>query len=214
MVTWGWASADAAIALDVIPVAIPFQAYGGNEEGILPWETFSPDSQRVPALVQWICPATPPARWFPETPAGPADLTGAQHAPSLHEMLKSNSDVLPGAAQCSHPSAGDAREGLKATQARRERAAAMMRAMGEPGRLAIIELLIDTERCVTELAEILGTGVSTVSEKLKVLRNESLVKSRREGKHIFYALSDHHMKGLVSNLLDHAAEAGIGDNLQ
>jgi iron complex transport system substrate-binding protein len=37
VVAWGWASADAAIAMDVIPVAIPFQGYGGDEEGVLPW---------------------------------------------------------------------------------------------------------------------------------------------------------------------------------
>ncbi len=35
--TWGWASADAAIALGVIPVAMPAQSYGGDEEGVLPW---------------------------------------------------------------------------------------------------------------------------------------------------------------------------------
>lgn len=37
VVTWGWASADAVIALDVVPVAIPFQSYGADEEGVLPW---------------------------------------------------------------------------------------------------------------------------------------------------------------------------------
>lgn len=37
VVTWGWASADAALALGVVPVAIPFQAYGGDENGVLPW---------------------------------------------------------------------------------------------------------------------------------------------------------------------------------
>ena len=37
VVTWGWASADAAIALGVVPVAIPFQSYGGDEDGVLPW---------------------------------------------------------------------------------------------------------------------------------------------------------------------------------
>jgi iron complex transport system substrate-binding protein len=35
--TWGWASADAAIALGVVPVAIPVQSYGGDENGVLPW---------------------------------------------------------------------------------------------------------------------------------------------------------------------------------
>ncbi|MFS8584812.1 MAG: iron-siderophore ABC transporter substrate-binding protein [Acidimicrobiia bacterium] len=37
VVTWGWGSADAAIALGVVPVAIPFQEYGGDEQGVLPW---------------------------------------------------------------------------------------------------------------------------------------------------------------------------------
>lgn len=37
VVTWGWGSADAAIALGVVPVAIPFQEYGGSAEGVWPW---------------------------------------------------------------------------------------------------------------------------------------------------------------------------------
>jgi iron complex transport system substrate-binding protein len=37
VVTWGWGSADAAIALGVVPAAIPFESYGGDEEGVLPW---------------------------------------------------------------------------------------------------------------------------------------------------------------------------------
>jgi iron complex transport system substrate-binding protein len=37
VVAWGWGSADAAIALGVTPVAIPFQSYGGDEHGVLPW---------------------------------------------------------------------------------------------------------------------------------------------------------------------------------
>ena len=37
VVTWGWGSTDAAIAMGVVPVAIPFQSYGGDDEGVLPW---------------------------------------------------------------------------------------------------------------------------------------------------------------------------------
>jgi iron-siderophore transport system substrate-binding protein len=37
VVTWGWGGADAAIALGVVPVAIPFEDYGGDEDGVLPW---------------------------------------------------------------------------------------------------------------------------------------------------------------------------------
>lgn len=37
VVTWGWSSTDAAIALGVVPVAMPFHSYGGDENGVLPW---------------------------------------------------------------------------------------------------------------------------------------------------------------------------------
>lgn len=37
VVAWGWGSADAAVALGVVPVGIPFQSYGGDEDGVLPW---------------------------------------------------------------------------------------------------------------------------------------------------------------------------------
>src|SRR5687767_9076094 len=37
VLAWGWASADASIALGVVPVAIPFQEYGGDAQGVLPW---------------------------------------------------------------------------------------------------------------------------------------------------------------------------------
>jgi iron complex transport system substrate-binding protein len=37
VVTWGFGSTDAALALGVVPVAIPFQEYGGNDQGLLPW---------------------------------------------------------------------------------------------------------------------------------------------------------------------------------
>jgi iron complex transport system substrate-binding protein len=69
VVTWGWASADAAIALGVVPVAIPFQDYGADDEGVLPWirealeaegtpiPTILPDSDEVP--IEAIAAAEP-----------------------------------------------------------------------------------------------------------------------------------------------------------
>jgi iron-siderophore transport system substrate-binding protein len=53
VVTWGWASADAAIALGVVPVAIPFQDYGGDAEGVLPWIREALDAQDadLPAIL-------------------------------------------------------------------------------------------------------------------------------------------------------------------
>jgi len=69
VVTWGWGSADAAVALGVVPVAMPHQSYGGDEQGVLPWlrerleadgadvPTVLPDQQEVP--IEAIAAAQP-----------------------------------------------------------------------------------------------------------------------------------------------------------
>jgi iron complex transport system substrate-binding protein len=53
VVTWGWASADAAIALGVVPVAIPFQEYGGDTDGVLPWirEALEEQGAEIPTIL-------------------------------------------------------------------------------------------------------------------------------------------------------------------
>ena len=51
VVTWGWASADAVLALGVVPVAIPHQAYGGDEDGVLPWIADALDELGAPTPV-------------------------------------------------------------------------------------------------------------------------------------------------------------------
>jgi DNA-binding transcriptional ArsR family regulator len=86
------------------------------------------------------------------------------------------------------------------------RAAALFKAMGDAPRLRLLELLMDGERCVTELVDAMGEHFSTVSQRLRVLRGERLVTRRREGTHVFYALADRHVVDLLANALDHAAE--------
>lgn len=85
-----------------------------------------------------------------------------------------------------------------------ERAAAIFRAMGDTARLRLLSQLAAGERCVTDLAE--GDGLSTVSQRLRLLRAEGLVQRRRQGKHIFYSLSDAHVAELIANALAHADE--------
>lgn len=89
-----------------------------------------------------------------------------------------------------------------------ERAAGLFRAAGDVSRLKLLERLADGEWCVTELAEAAGTGLSTVSQQLRLLRAERIVSRRREGKHIYYSLADRHMSELVRSALEHAAESG------
>jgi len=87
-----------------------------------------------------------------------------------------------------------------------ESAAMMLRAAGDTARLRILVLLASGERCVTELAAEENEKVATVSARLKLLHSARLVTRRREAKHIYYALADHHVAHLLRDILDHAAE--------
>lgn len=87
-----------------------------------------------------------------------------------------------------------------------ERAASLFRAAGDPARLRLLEILARGEACVSELAATSNDAMSTVSQRLRLLRTERLVGRRREGRHIYYSLIDDHVAELVLNALDHAAE--------
>jgi ArsR family transcriptional regulator, lead/cadmium/zinc/bismuth-responsive transcriptional repressor len=100
----------------------------------------------------------------------------------------------------SHPS----RHPKKSDPATLERTAALFRALADASRLHLLEALADGERCVTELAE--DDGMSTVSQRLRVLYGERLVQKRRDGKHIYYSLADDHVADLVRAGIAHALE--------
>jgi ArsR family transcriptional regulator, lead/cadmium/zinc/bismuth-responsive transcriptional repressor len=87
-----------------------------------------------------------------------------------------------------------------------ERASRLFKAIGDVPRLRLLSLLAQGEACVTELAESEGESISTISQRLRVLRNENLVVRKRRGKHINYALADQHVMDLVFNALAHASE--------
>ena len=86
------------------------------------------------------------------------------------------------------------------------RAASIFRALGDPGRLKVLALLAQQEMCVTEISIALDEQMTTISQRLKLLKSERLVHSRRDGKHLFYTLTDNHVSHLVANALDHASE--------
>lgn len=87
-----------------------------------------------------------------------------------------------------------------------ERAAALFRALGDSARLSLLERLAGGEYCVTELADATGEGLSTISQRLRTLRSERLLKRRRLGKHVYYTLADQHVADLIASALAHAAE--------
>jgi ArsR family transcriptional regulator, virulence genes transcriptional regulator len=77
-----------------------------------------------------------------------------------------------------------------ATDADRNRAAAIARALADPKRLCVVERLADGERSVSDLSRDIGCQVPNMSQHLSVLRSAGLVTSRRDGSTVFYRLAD------------------------
>jgi ArsR family transcriptional regulator len=69
-----------------------------------------------------------------------------------------------------------------------ERAAALFRALADPTRLGVIEKLRGGEQCVCDLTDALDTGQSRLSFHLKCLKDAGLLRDRRQGRWIYYAL--------------------------
>jgi len=85
--------------------------------------------------------------------------------------------------------------------------ARFFKALGDPTRIKILYLLAQREHCVCEIAEHLDTTMSAVSHQLRLLREARLLRSRREGKQIFYALDDEHVRHLFEQGLEHIQHA-------
>lgn len=109
-------------------------------------------------------------------------------------------------AQACGPHAAERPHILEVSDSAFERAAALFRAAGDLARLRLLHRLDAGECCVTELADASETKLSTLSQQLRVLHAERIVKRRREGKHIYYSLADDHVRELIRAALDHAGE--------
>jgi DNA-binding transcriptional ArsR family regulator len=89
--------------------------------------------------------------------------------------------------------------------------AEMFRVLGDPTRVRMLDALAAAELCVCDLATLLGVSESAVSHQLRLLRTMRIVRSRREGRMVFYALDDQHVTALFHQGLRHVEEAR-GDN--
>ena len=84
----------------------------------------------------------------------------------------------------------------------------IFRVLGDPTRVRILDALSQSERCVGDLATQLGVTESAVSHQLRLLRNIRIVRTRRAGRMIFYALDDRHVLAPFRQGLRHVQEAG------
>ena len=82
----------------------------------------------------------------------------------------------------------------------------LFRIFGDSTRIRILYVLFESEMCVCDIAALLGMTQSAISHQLRALKNARLVSSRREGKTVFYALADDHVKTIIDQGLEHVSE--------
>jgi ArsR family transcriptional regulator len=73
-------------------------------------------------------------------------------------------------------------------------------------RIRILYLLIEEEKSVSEIADLLNMNQSAISHQLRFLKNSKLVSNRREGKTIYYSLADDHVYNIISQGIEHVEE--------
>ena len=78
--------------------------------------------------------------------------------------------------------------------------------LGDATRVRILDVLSRQELCVGDIASLLGLSESAVSHQLRLLRNARLVRQRRAGQLVYYALDDHHVIRLFAQASEHVKE--------
>jgi DNA-binding transcriptional ArsR family regulator len=80
------------------------------------------------------------------------------------------------------------------------------RVLGDPTRVRILDALATGELCVCDIASLVGISESAVSHQLRVLRGMRLVRPRRAGRLVYYAVDDHHILELLRQAMTHVQE--------
>ncbi len=82
----------------------------------------------------------------------------------------------------------------------------LFKVFGDNTRVRILLALSEGELCVCAIGEYLGMNQSAVSHQLKVLKDSRLIKSRREGRTIYYSLADSHVQSIITQGFEHVLE--------
>lgn len=82
----------------------------------------------------------------------------------------------------------------------------LFKIFGDTTRIKIMYALHEDEMCVCAIAELLGMTQPAVSHQLKTLKTANLVKSRRDGKTIYYSIADDHVKTIIALGFEHITE--------
>ena len=84
--------------------------------------------------------------------------------------------------------------------------AELFKVFGDSTRIKILYALFESELCVCDIAQLLGLTQTAVSHQLRVLKTNKLVRFRKEGKNVFYSLSDEHVRGIINLGMEHVEE--------
>ena len=84
--------------------------------------------------------------------------------------------------------------------------AELFKVFGDSTRVRILYVLFEAEVCVCDLAAALNMTQSAISHQLRILKQSKLVKSRREGKQVFYSLADDHVYAILNQGMEHVTE--------
>ena len=84
--------------------------------------------------------------------------------------------------------------------------AELFKIFGDSTRIRILDTLAKKELCVQEIADELSMTQSAISHQLRILKQADLVRSRRDGKAIFYSLADDHVATIMAQGLEHVCE--------
>ena len=84
--------------------------------------------------------------------------------------------------------------------------AELFKVFGDSTRIRILFVLFEAEVCVCDLAKALNMTQSAISHQLRILKQNKLVKSRREGKSVFYSLADEHVRRIIAQGREHIEE--------
>jgi ArsR family transcriptional regulator, lead/cadmium/zinc/bismuth-responsive transcriptional repressor len=80
--------------------------------------------------------------------------------------------------------------------------------LGDPTRVRILDALSHGELCVCDIASLVGISESAASHQLRLLRGMRLVRPRRSGRQVYYAVDDQHILALLQQALTHVQELG------
>ena len=84
--------------------------------------------------------------------------------------------------------------------------AEVFKVFGDSTRIKILYVLFEAELCVCDIAQLLNMTQSAISHQLRILKQNRLVKNRRDGKSVFYSLADSHVKTIISQGMEHIPE--------